>query len=171
MYTTAEPVKMSRISNDVGGEAISTPKAFRGRSMLHRMLFSIVSALAFALTCGTASAGVAAFYRYDGTYRGSSSLVRGRGYVCGASDLSRSLVIAKGGFDYPFQIDPLKTRPVPVKISPNGSFTVQLEYGTGGEESDYIPGEVTITGHIIGPTLQATASDMNCSRDILLRRN
>jgi len=163
---------MSRISDNVGGvEATSTPKAILDRSMPHRMLSGTICVLALALTCGTASAGFAAVHRYDGTYRGSSSLVRGRGYVCAASDLSRSLVIAKGGFDYPFQIDPLKTRQVPVRISLNGSFTAHLEYGTGGEESDYIPDEVTITGHIIGPTLRATASDMNCSRDILLRRN
>ena len=163
---------MSRISNNLGGaEATSAPEAISDRSMLHRMLFGTVCALAFALTWGTASAGVTAFHQFDGTYRGSSSLVRGWGYVCGTSDPSQSLVVANGRFDYPFPIDPLKTRQVPVKISADGSFVAHREYGTGGEESDYIPGEITITGHIIGRTLQATASDMNCSSDILLRRN
>jgi hypothetical protein len=135
------------------------------------MLFSTACALAFALTCGTASAAIAAFHRFDGTYRGGSSLVNGSGYVCGAPDLSRSLVIVNGEFDYPFQSDPLKVRQVPVGISANGSFTAHLDYGSGGEKSDYMPGTVTITGHIIGQTLQAAASDLNCSRTILLRRS
>ena len=163
---------MSRVSNDVGGaEAGSTRKAILGKSMLRRMLSGTVCVLALAFTSSTASAGIVAFQRFDGTYRGSSSLVSGSGYVCGAPDLSRPLVVAKDSFDYPFQIDPLRTRQIPVKISPDGSFTGHLEYGTGGEQSDYIPGSVTITGHIIGPTLRATVSDMDCSRDISLTRS
>lgn len=163
---------MSRISNHLGAaEATSAPEAIPDRSTLHRIPLGIVCALAFALTCHTASAGNAAFHRFDGTYRGSSSLVKGWGYVCGTSDLTRSLDIVNGRFDYPFQIDPLKVRQVPVKISADGSFTAYRQYGTGGEKSDYLPGTVTITGHIMGETLQATASNMNCSRNILLRRN
>jgi hypothetical protein len=171
MREIAEPMKMSKVSNDFGGaDATSTPRAVLDRSRPHRVLLGSVCALAFALACGTASAGVAAFHQFDGTYRGNSSLVKGWGYVCGTSDLSRSLVVANGGFDFPFQIDRLEIRRIPVEISAEGSFTASLQYGTGGESSAYISRIVTITGHINGQTLQATVSDLDCTRNIVLRR-
>lgn len=172
MRQIAELMKMSRISNDFGrAEATSAPRALLDRSRPHRVLLGSVFALAFALTCGTASAGIAAVHQFDGTYRGNSSLVRGWGYVCGTSDLSRSLVVVNGAFDFPFQSDRLEIRRVPVKISADGSFTARLQYGTGGESSAYISRIVTIRGYISGETLQATVSDLDCSRNIVLRRH
>jgi hypothetical protein len=161
---------MSRISIDFGGaETTSAPKAILDKSKLHRL--GGACALVFALACGTPSAGIASLHQFDGTYRGNSSLVRGWGYACGTSDLSRSLVVVNGEFDFPFQIDPLEIRQVPVKILADGSFTAHLQFGTGGESSPYISRIVTITGHMTGQTLQATVSDLDCSRNIFLRQN
>ncbi len=136
----------------------------------YRILLGALCLLALASLCGTASAGNDTYRQFDGTYSGNGDPIMGWGYVCGTSDL-QSLVVADGKFYYPFHLDPLTTNTIPIKISPDGSFMAYAEYATGGESSDYMPGALTITGHVDGQTLQAIARNMFCSRKIALRRN
>ena len=134
-----------------------------------RLLLGALCGLALASPCGTASATNDTYHRFDGTYSGNGNPIMGWGYVCGASDL-QSLVVADGQFYYPFHLDPLTTKTVPIKISPDGSFMAYAEYATGGESSDYMPGALTITGRVDGQILQAVARNMYCSREVTLRR-
>lgn len=135
-----------------------------------RVLLGTLCALALASPCGTASADNDTYHRFDGTYNGNGNPILGWGYLCGTSDL-QSLVVADGQFYYPFHVDPLTTKTVPIKISSDGSFKAYVDYATGGETSDYMPGSLTITGRVDGQILQAIARNMYCSRKVTLRRN
>jgi hypothetical protein len=136
----------------------------------HRGLLTILCVLALASPCGTASASNDAVHRFDGTYRGNGNPIMGWGYVCGTSEL-QSLMVADGKFYYPFHVNPLTTKTVPIKIAADGSFMAYVEYATGGESSDYMPGSLTISGRVDGQILQGIARNMYCSREITLRRN
>lgn len=136
----------------------------------HRVLLGTLCALALASPCGTASADNDTYHRFDGTYSGNSNPIMGWGYVYGSSD-RHSLVVADGKFYYRFHVDPFTTKTIPIMIAADGSFMARAEYATGGESSDYIPGSLTITGHVDGETLQAVARNMYCSRNVTLRRH
>ena len=60
-----------------------------------------------------APAGPAAGTQFDGSYAGQNTLVRGGGYLCGATSYPERLTVRGGRFDYPFAVNPPRTVPHP----------------------------------------------------------
>ena len=110
---------------------------------------------------------------FDGTYVGNTSLVRGGGYPCGLPDLPRELTVTDGRFAYPFQVNPpASVVPMPVQIAANGTFRASMQDGTNDElfGPRFITPWVTVTGRVANGTLEATESDLRCTRHSVLQR-
>ena len=110
---------------------------------------------------------------FDGTYVGDTSLVRGGGYTCGLADLPRELTVTDGRFIYPFQVNPpASVAPMPVRIAADGRFNASMQYGTNDDlfGPRFITPWVTVTGRIANGTLEATESDLRCTRHSVLHR-
>lgn len=109
---------------------------------------------------------------FDGMYVGQDSLVRGAGFLCGLPARDLSITIRNGGFDYPFEVAPPRTAPMPARVTADGTVTGQLTYGTTDYTSrrGYITALAILSGRIVGGTLEATISDLRCTRRLLARR-
>ena len=110
---------------------------------------------------------------FDGMYVGQDSLVRGGGFLCGLSTRDLSMAIRNGQFDYPFQVMPPRTAPMLVRVAADGTVAGQLEYGTSESafRREYITAQATLSGRITGDTIEATISDLRCTRRLVARRS
>ena len=133
-----------------------------------------------ALLCGWLLAGAAGCAppappspAFDGMYIGQDSLVRGGGFLCGLPTRDLSITIRNGEFDYPFQVAPPRTAPMPVRVVADGTVDGQLEYGTTqpAARREYVTAQAILSGRITGDTLEATISDLRCTRRLLARRS
>jgi hypothetical protein len=109
---------------------------------------------------------------FDGMYVGQDSLVRGGGFLCGLPTRELSITIRNGQFDYPFQVAPPRTAPLPAQIAADGTVTGQLEYGTTEYTSwrGYLTAVAILSGRVTGDILEATISDLRCTRRLVARR-
>jgi hypothetical protein len=109
---------------------------------------------------------------FDGSYAGRNTLIRGWGFICGAPDQSETLTVTGGRFDYPFEVWPPRTTPVPVQVAIDGTLAGQLLYGT----EDFTPlthyrtAWVTVTGRISGGMLDATIIDDRCTHRLTAQK-
>ncbi|MEJ0015962.1 MAG: hypothetical protein WDN25_05250 [Acetobacteraceae bacterium] len=112
--------------------------------------------------------------QFDGAYAGQDVLQSGVDFQCGDQNLTERLVIRDGRFDYPFQVNPPRTAPLPVQIGIDGSVFGQMQYGTEdslGLRTRYRTDWVTLQGQIRGDTLDATLTNYRCVRHLTARRN
>ena len=110
---------------------------------------------------------------FDGMYIGQDSLVRGSaGYLCGLPGRDLSITIRNGQFDYPFQVAPPRTAPMPARVVADGTVAGQLQYGTTQSDfrREYITAQAILAGRITGDTMEATINDLRCTRRLLARR-
>jgi hypothetical protein len=109
---------------------------------------------------------------FDGMYAGQDSLVRGGGFLCGLPARDLSFTIRNGQFDYPFQVAPPRTAPLPVRVAADGTMTGVLEYGATDYTSrrGFTTALAIVSGRITGGTLEATISDPRCTRRLVARR-
>ena len=54
--------------------------------------------------------------QFDGSYAGQSNLVRGGGFLCGATNSPESVTVSGGRFDYPFVVNAPRTVPIPARL-------------------------------------------------------
>jgi hypothetical protein len=110
---------------------------------------------------------------FDGIYVGQDSIVRGGGFLCGLPTRDLSITIRNGQFDYPFQVAPPRTAPLPVQVAADGMVAGQIQYGTTEYTAwrGYITVLAIFSGRITGDTLEATISDYRCTRRLVARRN
>lgn len=136
--------------------------------------FSMLAALTLA-GCGAASGAPPAGPQFDGSYTGESMLSRGfGGYVCGKPDQPQQIRIDDGRFEYPFQYQPSIVFKVPVQVAADGTFSGQLKYFSDYSYSKWAEGRyewVFVSGHIAGPTLDATMTSPRCTEQIVAQRN
>jgi hypothetical protein len=123
--------------------------------------------------CELVPSGPPAGTQFDGVYTGQSTLVSGFGYVCGSPGYPFSVSVKDGRFVYAVFIPPYDTPRVPVQVRADGSLSGQSLYTA----QDYSPrGDdvmrtwITLSGHISGSTLDATARDERCARRLTLQR-
>jgi hypothetical protein len=142
---------------------------------MHRIILAcLVPSLAVMAGCaapsGTPSAPAGT--RFDGVYEGRSELLRGVAFQCGQPDLPDRSIVRDGRFDFPFQVDPPRTTPIPVQIAADGSFEGSIQYGTVDYSrfSNYRNEWATVTGRITGDVLDATETDYRCARRSVLQR-
>lgn|SRR5487761_2079113 len=139
---------------------------------MHRI---VASAIGLALLGGCSASpllGPPAGRQFDGVYVGNTALLSGWGYQCGDPNLPREVTVRDGHFAYPFQVDPPRVTPVPVRIAADGSFHGATEYGVFEPQfrRDYRTGWVTVRGRITGNMLDATEEDLRCVRRSMLQR-
>ena len=106
-------------------------------------------------------------YRFDGTYVGYSTTMRGFGPSCTNPNLSQGLIVSDGRFNYPFWTAQGQELYIPVRIGADGSFSGSLEYVT----DDFRTARAVragITGKVVGQTLQGAETDFRCSHHIVL---
>jgi hypothetical protein len=141
---------------------------------MHRIVLAcLLPPLALVAGCATpAGAPPPAGTRFDGVYRGATELIPGVGFQCGQSDLPDRIIVRDGRFDFPFQVDPPRTTPIPVQIAADGSFAGRIQYGVVDYSrfSDYRTAWATVTGRIHGNELDATETDYRCARRSVLQR-
>ena len=106
-------------------------------------------------------------------YVGQDSLVRGGdAFLCGLPTRDLSFTVRNGQFDYPFQVAPPRTAPLPVRLAADGTVAGQLQYGTSESafRREYITAQAILSGRVTGDTLEATISDLRCTRRLIARR-
>ena len=111
--------------------------------------------------------------QFDGSYAGQDMLLSGVDFQCGAANLTERIDIASGHFDYPFQVNPPRTAPLPVHVGIDGSVFGQMQYGMVDDNpfrSRMRTDWVTLRGQIIGDTLDATVINLRCARRLVVRR-
>jgi hypothetical protein len=111
---------------------------------------------------------------YDGVYVGRDTLISGVGFQCGAPELQERLHVRGGRFDYPFQVSPPRTAPLPVQIAADGMMAGQMQYGTGDEVIEFSRDRVDwvyLRGGITGTTMDATITNMRCVRRLMAQRS
>ena len=111
--------------------------------------------------------------QYDGTYAGQDSLVSGVAFQCGDAMLTEQIEVKGGRLDYPFQVNPPRTAPLPVQVGIDGSLLGQMQYGTEEDlpfQSRYRTDWVTLRGRTDGTMLDATISNLRCVRRLIAQR-
>ena len=112
--------------------------------------------------------------QFDGSYATQDSLLNGVAFQCGAANLTERLEVRGGQFDYPFQVAPPRTAPLPVQLFADGTVYGQMQYGTQDdvpERSRLLLDWVTLQGRISGTTLDATISNLHCARHLVAQRS
>ncbi len=111
--------------------------------------------------------------QFDGSYLGQDSLISGVAFQCGEPVLAETVAINGGRFDYPFQVSPPRTAPLPVQVAADGTLFGQMQYGLL-EETPWHPRQindwVTLRGRISGTQLDATITTMRCARHLVAQR-
>ena len=133
----------------------------------------LIAAFGFvcAMAAGCAGPAVpAAGNQFDGTYQGSNHLVSGGGFMCEPMNYPDTVTVQGGRFEYRFVDSLAKPVPVPVQVAADGSFSGQRQYGTEDltPRALFLTVWVTVTGRFDGPTLEATAADYRCTRQLHL---
>lgn len=142
---------------------------------MHRIILTcLLPSLAIVTGCATpvGAPPIPAGTRFDGVYQGRTELLRGVGFQCGQPDLPDRIIVRDGHFDFPFQVDPPRTTPIPVQIAADGSLEGSIQYGTVDYSrfSNYRNAWATVTGRISGNVLEATQTDYRCARRSVLQR-
>ena len=142
--------------------------------MISRM--SRCCALALVLTgCTTTALGPPAGPQFDGAYQGASRLVRGGGPLCGAPDEQLVLTVRDGQFDYPFLVNAPRTAPLRVQVVTDGGFRGEMQFGVvepRGRDaaSEYRAEWATVTGRIVGSTMEGNIENLECTRQMSMQR-
>lgn len=139
----------------------------------HDRRWALLLGSGLALAACTASAGPPAGSQFDGTYAGQDTLVIGVAFQCGLATLPETIVVRGGEFDYPFQVNPPRTAPLPVQVFADGTVHGQMQYGTEepGPRTRYILDWVRLNGRISGTTLDATITNLRCTRHLTAQRS
>lgn len=130
--------------------------------------------LAVLAGCGPAASGAPpAGTAFDGTYAGRSTLLRGFGYLCGPPSYELAVSVKDGRFAYTPQLNPYGNTPVEARIAADGTVKgsglyFAPNYVFRGPEFRYA--WITIAGHVAGPVLDITISDLRCDRRWTLQR-
>ena len=133
------------------------------------------------LGCALALAGCAmppvapvAGSQFDGIYTGQDSLVNGVVFQCGLAAIPETFAISSGRFDYPFQVSPPRTAPLPVQVFADGTVYGRMMYGTEEQgiqtQSRFLADWVVLQGHITGTTLGATITNLRCARRLTVQK-
>ena len=134
---------------------------------------SACCALALLLTgcVGTAS-GPPAGPQFDGLYQGGSHIIRGGGPFCGTPAQPLALTVHDGQFDYPFLVNAPRTAPLRVQVFADGSFRGDMQFGLVDPRvrGDYRTEWATVSGRITGATMEGTADNLECTRQVALQR-
>jgi hypothetical protein len=132
--------------------------------------------LAWLLTgCATTALGPPAGPAFDGAYQGASRLVGGGGPLCGAVDEQLALTVRDGTFDYPFLVNAPRTAPLRVQVATDGQFRGDMQFSVvdarglragSGNRTEW----ATVTGRIVGSTMEGTIENLECTRQMSMQR-
>ena len=110
---------------------------------------------------------------YDGSYIVQDSLVSGVPFQCGEYNLLERIDIRGGQFAYPFQVNPPRIAPLPVRVTMDGALSGQLKYSTN-EITPFFPelfiDWAVLNGRITESTFDATMTNYRCVRRLVARR-
>ena len=123
--------------------------------------------------CTPTPLGPPAGPEFDGVYQGASRLVGGGGPLCGEPDVQLALTVRDGQFDYPFLVNAPRTAPLHVQIATDGSFRGEMQFGVTdprGLGPGYRTEWATVTGRIVGSTMQGTIENLECTRQMSMQR-
>lgn len=133
-------------------------------------------ALALLLAgCAASAPGPSAGTKFDGVYQGASRLVRGGGPLCGAPNEPLTLTVRDGQFDYPFLVNAPRTAPLPVQIAADSRFRGSTQFAVA-EPRGMSAGAVSrtewasVTGRIVGSTMEGTIETLECTRQMSMQR-
>ncbi len=111
--------------------------------------------------------------QFDGNYAAQDTLVSGVAFQCGQPILPERIEVRGGKFAYPFQVSPPRVAPLPVQVASDGTLAGQIQYSTGEDipvlsrdRTDW----VLLRGRISGNTLEATITNLRCTRHLTAQR-
>ena len=134
--------------------------------------FAPCCALVLLLAGCANQSGPPAGPQFDGVYSGGVRVIRGGGFVCNYNPDTLSLTVQNGQFDYPFVVNGPRTAPLHVQVFADGRFRGDMQFGVVDPlaRSQYRTEWATVAGKIDGASLEGTIDNLECTRQMSLRR-